>query len=158
MSDFFSDSADYTMKELILLSSSFPLYSDESFLEMEYAYLAEKFDKIDFVIVTNSASLEPKASKFGVHDVLEMRVNTTGKLKMMLSGFFSKMVWRELMYIVSTIQLRYFFSALKVAIVGLENAKIIRRVLEDKLAASKSSETVIYSYWGDVGAIAAAKK
>lgn len=145
------------MKELILVSSSFPISSDEPFLEMEYPFLKKKFDKISFVVVTNSAPPEARARTFDSHDVLEMRVNTTGKFRLLLSGIFSKLAWLEVSYILSNIKLRYFFSSLKVALVSLENAKLIRRVLLKKLELSHSNNTVIYSYWGDDGAIAAAQ-
>lgn len=145
------------MKQLILITSSFPADNNEPFLKNEYPYLKEKFDKIDFVVISKTIPNHLQVSTFGEHDVVEMRINTTPKVKLLLSGIFNKRFWQESMYILSNIQLRYFFSSLKVAIVSLDNAKLIRRELEKKLASSHSNNVVIYSYWGDGGAIAAAQ-
>lgn len=145
------------MNELILITSSFPLYADEPFLEKEYAYLKEKFDKIDFIVITSNASNHLNASQFESHDVLEICPTGSGKLKMLIYSVFRANLWRETGYILSKIKLRYFFSSLKVAMVSLENAKNIKRVLDDKLSKSQSTKTVIYSYWGDDGAIAASQ-
>ncbi len=145
------------MKELILITSSFPKDNGEPFLKNEYPYLKEKFDKIDFVVVSNTIPNDLQVSTFDEHDVVEMRINTTPKVKLIVSGIFNRLFWRESIYILSNIKLRYFFSSLKVAIVSLDNAKLIRRVLQNKLASSQSNSVVIYSYWGDGGAIAAAQ-
>ena len=145
------------MKELILITSSFPTENDEPFLKNEFPYLKKKFDKIGFVVVSKTIPNDLQLSQFGEHDVVEMRINTTNKFKLLVSGIFTKLFWRESIYVLSNIQLRYFFSSLKVAIVSLDNAKLIRRELEKKLASSQSTSVVIYSYWGDSGAIAAAQ-
>jgi glycosyltransferase involved in cell wall biosynthesis len=145
------------MKELILITSSFPIENSEPFLKNEYPYLKEKFDKIDFVVVLKTIPNDLQVSTFGEHDVVEMRINTTPKVKLVVSGIFNKLFWRESIYILSNIKLRYFFSSMKVAIVSLDNAKLIRGVLQNKVESSESNSIVIYSYWGDSGAIAASQ-
>ena len=145
-------------KNLILFTSSFPCGSDEVFLENEYPYLLETFERI--VIFTSSK--EPVRRKFE-HEKTEVRhisKSLSGNAKTLgtLKGLFSK-IYRE--------EIRLIRKDLKLKLNSRINKTLLSAcVLQNRIALEVNQlikernfnlhETTLYSYWFDEFAYAAA--
>lgn len=143
------------MSKLILISSSFPVYKNEPFLEKEYKYLSEKFTEINFIVISN------KQDSFEVYEGVDLSkvklINTQkgNELSAMFLSLFSLKFIKEIFYIFSKVKLRYFLRSLKIAIVSYNNAQKIVKIIKNDVLFSSTEKSIIYSYWCDDGAIAA---
>jgi hypothetical protein len=138
-------------KNLILFTSSFPCGSDEVFLENEYPYLIETFDRI--IIVTSSK--EPVRPRFEnektevirLSKILSGNSKTVGTIKVL----FSKIYRDELRIIRKELKLKFKNSINKTLLSAcVQQNKIEKEVL--KIINDRNliaSETTLYSYWFD---------
>jgi N-acetyl sugar amidotransferase len=145
-------------KNLILLTSSFPCGNDEVFLENEYPFLLDSFDRI--VIITSSNL--PVRKEF-VHPKLEVvRINKSVSIfekivalfPIIFSSIYSKeirLIQRELQLPINRIVNRTLISA---CILQRKISKFISRQLE--IYKFEYNSTTLYSYWFDEFAYAIA--
>ena len=145
-------------KNLILFTSSFPCGSDEVFLENEYAYLLDKFERI--VIFTSSK--EPVRSRFE-HEKMEVRrisKSLTGEAKTFgtLKGLFSKIYREEIRVIRKELKLKFNNSINKTLLSAcvLQNGIAVEVNQFIKERNFIEHETTLYSYWFDEFAYAVA--
>ena len=138
-------------KNLILFTSSFPCGSDEVFLENEYPYLIETFDRI--IIVTSSK--EPVRQKFEHEktEVIRLSKTLSGNSKTVgtIKVLFSKIYRDELRIIRKELNLKFKNSINKTLLSACVQqnkiAKEVLKIINDRNL--RASQTTLYSYWFD---------
>ncbi|MFM7666826.1 MAG: N-acetyl sugar amidotransferase [Bacteroidota bacterium] len=145
-------------KNLILFTSSFPCGSDEVFLENEYPYLLDKFDRI--VIFTSSkekvrAQFQHKKTEVRhISKSLSRNEKTFGAIK----GFFSKIYRDEVRFIRKGLKFKVNRGVNKTLLSACVLQNRIANQIEHFIHAQNftKSETTLYSYWFDEFAYSAA--
>jgi N-acetyl sugar amidotransferase len=150
--------ANNQRKNLILFTSSFPCGSDEVFLENEYPYLLEAFERI-FII---TSSTEPIQKKFEDKKTtiirISKRLSNSEKVIGSIKNIFCPIYKQELRFVRNNLNLRINKSIHKVLVSAIVLAKkIANEVVEIiELRDLDKTETTIYSYWFDEFAYASA--
>ena len=150
--------ADTTRKNLILFTSSFPCGSDEVFLENEFPFLENNFNKI--IIITSSKLPVKNNYKSDKIEVIKLykKVPFLKKIFFLVQTLFSRIYRDELNAIKNEFQLKPNIDIYKT----LLSASILKKYIANKMEkliterGLKSSETVLYSYWFDEFAFAEA--
>jgi len=138
-------------KNLILFTSSFPCGSDEVFLENEYPYLIEAFDRI--IIVTSSKEPVRRRLEHEKTEVIRLSKTLTGSSKTVgtIKVLFSKIYRKELRIIRKELKLKFKNSINKTLLSAcVQQNKIAEEVLKiinDRNLIAR--ETTLYSYWFD---------
>ena len=150
--------ANNQRKNLILFTSSFPCGSDEVFLENEYPYLLNAFERI-FIITSSTAPIQ---KQFEHKKTTIIRISKTlsnaEKLIGTFKNIFSPIYQQELRFVRNDLRLRINKSIQKTLISAiLLQDKMAKQVIEMiKLRNLDTAETTLYSYWFDGFAYATA--
>lgn len=130
------------MKKLIIITSKFPYYLTESFLESEYPYLIDKFDKVTFVPI-----------KKGV-----VRKNYENSS---ICDSYNELYRKKYLFLFKVLFSLHLYASLFHNIKQVLSKKFIRNTLEQevhykilKLVISRNkdlfdSDSIVYSYWFD---------
>lgn len=134
-------------KTLILITNKFPYGEAESFLNLEFAFLQQKFDKI--IIVPNLEEVSDKRVVESEKIILASALYT-GHVNSILKLCFNL---NSIKFIINEVieQKRYqnFNNLIKCIIVGLK-ARVYARTLEKTISKySKSSDPLLYFYWAN---------
>jgi len=140
---------------LVLLTSSYPYGTGETFIENELLFLSKAFKKIIIV----SSNTKDKQTRITPANVILERynysLNTLDKL-LAFKNMFSMNVLEEIEFTKGTLGLKWSFFKLKTTLLSLYKAqKTLQHLkhLEYKFSIINSS-CVYYSYWMDDNAIA----
>lgn len=138
--------------KLAILTTSFPYYPGEQFIESEVSYW-ETGQFTDVFILPSVVDGQPRAipQKFKV-DFSLCQLSKAGRLRCMLQALFTGLFLKELVYLwkVQNVRLYTVFRALK-------HVSIILQVAENlgAFAERHGGIDVVYSYWHEIHAYAA---
>jgi glycosyltransferase involved in cell wall biosynthesis len=138
---------------LIILTTSFPYGKAELFLESEIQIIAPYFKKIEIIAISNKHFVDhrplPQNTTFCK---LRIQNNYVTKLKLFFQ-FASPLFWKELRFIKGSGETINLIK-IKTILRSYDNAKTIAQYIENKITIPE--ETVVYSYWSNDNALAAA--
>lgn len=144
--------------QLLLLTDFYPFEVREPFVKNEIPFLAKSFAAVHVLCSHKEHqkplySLPPNVSAAYIDNSL----TAFGKI-LSLRWLFSAIFWREVFYIRKTYRLRFAPRIVKTMLLTLQIAAQYKRQLQNYLAKKPlgSDSLVIYSYWTDARAIAAA--
>lgn len=136
------------MKTLILLTSDFPYGTGEVFVENEFPFLAEKFERI-FIITTslNTETLRPVPPHA---TVIHIPYDASLKNKILtLLNFFNPDILRELHFIRNEKKIPLSRAVLSILLgcyaKGLEMNELLEKLVRQHQIPTK--ELYLYSYW-----------
>jgi glycosyltransferase involved in cell wall biosynthesis len=132
-------------KKLILLTSEFPHGIGETFLENEFPFLVEAFEKV--IIFSESSKCASRIENSNA----KVMFLTSFNLKSRISSLFNKELFRELNYL-SQIG-KFNLTTFRTAWYSLSKATSIAQQLE---SLADKGNSVFYSYWLDEKALALA--
>tara|TARA_B110001452_G_scaffold75358_1_gene61087 strand:- start:2520 stop:3746 length:1227 start_codon:yes stop_codon:yes gene_type:complete len=140
---------------LILVTSTFPYGTSETFLENEIGVIADAFDSV-LILCTRTSSKKhrviPDNCSVGFYDV-----DVTSKIKISsVLGTFTRLFWNELRIIRKDYRKRISIGILSSLLISLYQGRKISFAIE-KIMIEKGYEndnTVLYSYWCGDTAIA----
>jgi glycosyltransferase involved in cell wall biosynthesis len=139
--------------KLIILTTSFPYGKAELFLESEIQIIAPYFKKIEIIAISNKHFVDhrpvPQNTSFCK---LRIQNNYISKLKSFFQ-FASPLFWKELRFIKGSGETINLIK-IKTILRSYDNAKTIAQYIESKITIPE--ETVVYSYWSNDNALAAA--
>jgi len=132
-------------RNLIFFTAEFPYGTGETFIENEFPFLAQYFDKI--IIITNKPETKNKRTILTnnvkvIHFPYEL--SPTDKIKS-LQGVFSKMFWQEIKIIRNQYKLRLKLSILKTLLTSIQKKKTIANYVFSYI--ENKGNTWLYSYW-----------
>lgn len=140
-------------RNLILLTSSFPYGTGETFLENEIDYLCQGFEKVTIIAMSRGnnqmRSVPSNCSVLSFH----RKISSLDKI-IALKGIFTAYFWKEIKIIRKTYQKPLTKGILATLLVSLSQAQKIVQFLKRSIAIDDN--TVLYSYWCDDSAIALA--
>lgn len=146
-------------KNLIFFTSEYPYGDKETFIENEFPFLLQKFNKI--IIVTNNNDTQP--NRIRTNNQVEIiyfpyQLSFVNKL-WSIKGVFSKMFWDEINIIKKQYRLKINASILKTLLSSIQKSKNIADHIEHliKIRNLEINKTYIYSYWLNDMAIGAAE-
>ena len=140
------------MKNLIILTNSFPYEGGEQFIESEVHYWANTaYDKV--YIVPNSKS-EGKIRFYPKDLTLYPRVklNIITIINCLIASLISSMMWKDFFYLLKEKKLK--FPTLKALLKTVLLVNLKKKQL-NKLLKNINGEIYVYSYWNDVDFYAA---
>lgn len=132
-------------KKLILLTSEFPHGTAETFLENEFPFLIEGFEKV--IIFSESSKGKSRIE----NSRAEVNLLNSINLKSRISSFFNKQFYRELNYLRK--QGKFNLTTFRTAWYSLSKATSIAQQLE---SLEDKGNSVFYSYWLDEKALSLA--
>lgn len=135
------------MKNLVLITSSFPYGSRETFLETEIQYLCKAFNKVSIVSMASNTSSQrtvPDNCEI-IHFTLRYTKATAIKS---LSHYFHPIVKEERKIIQESYQQTINSGILKTLLVSFERGRQIANFLL-KHFSKELDHTIFYSYWCD---------
>lgn len=140
------------MKNLIILTESFPYQGGEQFIESEVNYWAETdFNKV--YIVPNSSSTK-NIRHYPDHLIVLQRpkINYISKVLTLFFIFFYSLFWKELFYLINNRKINFLnlFNIIKVVF----RTKIRLKQLERSIQ-NIDGDIMVYSYWNDLDFFAA---
>jgi glycosyltransferase involved in cell wall biosynthesis len=139
-------------KHLLLLTAEFPFGKWETFLENEVPILAQYFDKI--TILSLSENLEQTRAIPSVCEVYRYPVSLSKIQKIVALRFVSlKIVRAEVKRVTSAYKLKLSLSIISTILVSWARAIKIKSILSSHLTA----DSIAYSYWTDDTALALAQ-
>ena len=149
------------MRTLVFITSQFPYSNGESFIDAEFPFLSQEFDKI--IIISQNVS--GKLTRVLPGNVTIYRYNTSTSLpgflllpflSLLNSGTISRMVKEELRFrkgINDSLKLKNRIFLIKKIIKAIQ----LRNFIRNKLHTEKIDDNIIfYSYWFKTGAHAIA--
>lgn len=132
------------IKQIILITNTFPYSPGEEFLETEIKYWAQQ-DDIDFIIMPKRMTNDLRELPTNIsidHTLLDMPIEQINKVNMALqilvSGTFYKEVYRNVLS--NPKRLKYTLTACR-------DLLHYRGLLKKYLQKHKSQEILFYSYW-----------
>lgn len=141
------------MKTVIFLTSAYPYFPGEQFIEDEISYWAEQ-TSAKIILVPMTASGVPRCTPTGIDINLTLAQTSSfiNKLISVTKAAFSKLFWKEVMFIYESkgLTLRCFMQALKSSANVIRIEKALKRIL-----ARYQRLDVAYCYWNEVQAYAA---
>lgn len=140
--------------ELIIICSSFPLYDGESFLALEYKYLQKNFNNVHFIVKGNTKRTV-LSNQFSNEFIYEINTELSNYQK--LFALFNLFRWTVIVEIIQKPHLGFTknLQKIKIAIISFYQAKLIKQKIRS-LSDKKKNTFIVYSYWCDEGALAAA--
>ena len=141
------------MKTVLFLTSAYPYFPGEQFIEDEIGYWAAQ-TSAKVIVVPMMASGTPRNMPAGINIDLTLAQSRSfmGKLASVVAAAFSKLFWKEIRFIYATkgLTLRCYAQALLSVASVLRIEKALKRIHEkhEKL-------DVAYCYWNDAQAYAA---
>lgn len=142
------------MKTLLIITETFPIggVTEAAFLNPEFGMLKGKFDRIVIVPkIYEGKFVEPQPTKDFQVDARFSKVPRMSFVEA-LKGMTSTYVWRQ---IAADPRALFSLSKLRKLLSATHRAKLFAQWLEREYPASQESKIVIYSFWFDMGAIAA---
>jgi len=137
---------------LLLLTAEFPFGKGETFLENEVPILAQHFDKI--TIISLSENSEQTREIPSVCEVYRYPVSLSKIQKILALRFlFLRSVMTEAKQVTSVYNLKLSISIISTILVSWARAKKIKSILGPHLTA----DSIAYSYWTDDAALALAQ-
>ena len=139
-------------KHLLLLTAEFPFGKGETFLENEVHILAQHFDKI--TILSLSENSEQTREIPPVCEVFRYPVSLSKIQKILAVRFlFLRTVRAEVKQVTSVYKLKLRLSIISTILVSWARAKKIKSILGPHLTA----DSIAYSYWTDDASLALAQ-
>jgi glycosyltransferase involved in cell wall biosynthesis len=139
--------------KLIILTTSFPYGKAELFLEHEIQIIAPYFKEVEIIAVSNKNFSDNRTLPRNViFCKLNIEKNYVSKLKIFFQ-FITPLFWRELLFLFSSKQSINMLK-IKTILNSSFNSRLISQFIEDKI--TNPNETVVYSYWSNDNASAAA--
>ncbi len=139
-------------KHLLLLTAEFPFGKGETFLENEVPILAQHFDKI--TILSLSENSEQTREIPSACEVFRYPVSLSKIQKILALRFlFLRTVRVEVKQVTSVYKLKLSLSIISTILVSWARAKKIKSILGQHLTA----DSIAYSYWTDDASLALAQ-
>lgn len=138
------------MKNLVILTASFPFDTGETFLESELVYLSSSFEQITIIPMLNSTGEKRIIPKNCSVLPMNTEVDTLDKFRS-LRGLFSRFFWSELFFVKRKLNKSISQKILFTILISLYNAQKIERFLSRNIP--NPSSHLFYSYWAMDGAI-----
>jgi len=144
-------------KNLVILTSRFPLYSGEYFIEDEILYASKYFENIFIVCIHKPIKLETKERKLP-QNVIVIELVYFFKPKDYLnlfSIFKNNFVFKEIYYAIKKHKISNIFKLLRIIL----KEYLIGITISDKIIANKQlnnllkSNAIFYSYWSNFNAL-----
>jgi glycosyltransferase involved in cell wall biosynthesis len=137
---------------LILISAEFPFGKGETFLENEVPILAQHFDKI--TIISLSENSEYTREIPSICEVFRYPVSLSKTEKILALGYLLlREVRVELKRVTSVYKLKVNFQIISTILVSWARAKKIKSIIRKHL----NSDSIAYSYWTDDSSLALAQ-
>jgi glycosyltransferase involved in cell wall biosynthesis len=139
-------------KHLLLLTAEYPYGKGETFLENEVPILAQHFDKI--TIISLSENSEQTREIQSICEVFRFPVSLSKTEKILaLRYLLLREVRAELKRVTSVYKLKVNFQIISTILVSWARAKKIKSLFRKHL----NSESIAYSYWTDDSSLALAQ-
>ncbi len=138
--------------ELILITYAFPFGLGETFIENEINFLARAYDRVS-IFSLNTGDKQTRTTPQNCQ-ILRLSIDENSKLHALFIALFRRAFWKELY-----LQLKspaFDLRFIKVMIMSQYRAMQIHNRLNIYISKSDSNQIVIYNYWANDGAIAAA--
>lgn len=144
------------LKSIVLLTSAYPLYDGEFFLDDEINLLAPNFEKIYVLCFHNNQKVSKRPYP---SNVIPFPINKAPSLWNKIQSafcFFEHYFWDELFHIKKRFNVTPTFFHLKIMLNSIAKANLFLFHLQSFLKLNKieSSNTILYSYWHDEMALA----
>jgi colanic acid/amylovoran biosynthesis glycosyltransferase len=138
-------------KKVLFITTAFPFYPGEQFIEDEINYLDSSL--LDFTVVPMSANGEPRAvrKEIKIEKYLAENINSINQLIYTFKAFFSKTFWLELgqLHRQKNLKIGCALRAIKATALTLLVEKKLRSLIKRGVNVD-----VIYTYWNDVACYA----
>ena len=143
-------------KKIILLTSCFPYYPGEHFLEEEIKYWSSNFSG-ELIILPTSIEGDPRKipDNIKVDTSLAKELNIFSRIKIYIQTLFSSIFFKEVFYVLR----KFKFSHLKCFWIAFQTTRTILTYynkLNRYLEINRTENILIYSYWFDTAAYGAA--
>jgi len=135
-------------KTLIFFTDSFPFGTAETFIENEFPFLVESFEKI-FIITTNVTDSKTRKIADNI-EIIRIPYKPALKFKMLsLLNYFNRIIQDEIRFIKSKVLLKVNRDILSVLLASFAKALEVNTLLNNLIATRKIevNSLYLYCYW-----------